>query len=367
MSNTDRLPLPKNKNDMPPLPQSGATGTQVCATVRLYLSIADDLIAEQRTVLNEHVRICAECAQVQRLLQYSTSLLTNLPPSTPSQRVDQAIMAAIAVDSNGQSFRQSPGIRQTGRHRESQAQPALSPLPAPIAAFTLRENKHTRSFARKPFAITLTVMAAAAMLFFMLSMTLHFWGGFPPSNMRAFSLPAHLSWSGYVLYHSETRLDARGNHYNVNTYDNLGTGQMHVETLMPGSLDVIAVGDKQKMLGLDMMHQVAAWGAIAWSVDEAAFDLAALRSDLAADRARYLDEDVFHGLTVYRVRCRNGLVLLLDMHYNPVNVLRGAIGPGTGEPIYNMLKLMPTAMVSNTMWNMSIPAGFRMGNLPQRP
>ena len=367
MSNSDRLPLPNNNNGMPPLPKSGEFGAQVCATVRLYLSIVDDLTAEQRMVLNEHVRICAECAKIQRLLQFSTSLFTNLPPTVPSQRVDQAVMAAIAARSRGPSSRQLPVTRQIGRKGEGQARPVFTPMPAPLAGYTLRENKHKRSFARKPFAISLTVLAAAAMLFFVMGMTLHFWNGFPPSNEQAFSLPANLSWNGYVLYQSETRLDARGEHYNVNTYDNLGTGQMHVETMMAGSLDVVAIGDKQEVLGLDMMHQVASWGAIAWSVDETAFDLAALRSDLAANRAEYLDEDLFRGQTVYRVRCRNGLVLLLDMHYNPVNVLRGAVGPGTGEPIYNTLKLMPTAIVSNTMWNMSIPSGFRMGNLPQRP
>jgi hypothetical protein len=236
-----------------------------------------------------------------------------------------------------------------------------------MAAYTLRKHKHKRGFAGKPFAVSLTVIAAAAMLFFVMGMTLHFWNGFPPSKAQVFSLPANLSWNGYVLYQSETRLDAKGIRYNVSTYDNLGTGQMHVETVMPGSLDVVAVGDKQQVLGLDMMHQVAAWGAIAWSVDETAFDLAALRSDLAADRAEYLDEDLFRGQTVYRVRCSNGLVLLLDMHYNPVNVLRGAVGPGTGEPIYDTLKLMPTATVSHTMWDMSVPAGFKMGKLPQKP
>lgn len=365
MSNTDRLPLPHN--DMPPLPKSGEFGAQVCATVRLYLSIVDDLTPEQRTVLNEHVRICAECAKVQRLLQYTTSLFTNLPSTAPSQRVDQAVMTAISTRSNRQSSRQLPAIHQTSRQGERQARPVFTPILAPMAAYTLRANKQKRGFAGKPFAVSLTVIAAAAMLFFVMGMTLHFWNGFPPSKAQTFSLPANLSWNGYVLYQSETRLDAKGIRYNVDTYDNLGTGQMHVETVMPGSLDVVAVGDKQQILGLDMMHQVAAWGAIAWSVDETAFDLAALRSDLATDRAEYLDEDLFRGQTVYRVRCRNGLVLLLDMHYNPVNVLRGAVGPGTGEPIYDTLKLMPTATVSNTIWDMSIPAGFKMGNLPQKP
>jgi len=142
---------------------------------------------------------------------------------------------------------------------------------------------------------------------------------------------------------------------------------MHVETVMPDHLDVIAVGNHHAMLGLDMMHHVAQWGANDWSVDETAFDLAELRSDLDAHRAVYLDQDVFQGHAVYRIRTRNALVLLLDIHYMPVNVLRGAIGPGTGEPIYDSLMLMPPSHVSSSMWNMNVPAGFHMGALPKKP
>src|SRR5205085_43518 len=82
------------------------------------------------------------------------------------------------------------------------------------------------------------------------------------------------------------------------------------------------------------------------------FNLAELRGDIDAHRAVYLDQDVFRGQSVYRIRARNGLVLLLDMHYRPVNVLRGAIGPGTGAPIYDVLALMPASHVSHSMWDM---------------
>jgi hypothetical protein len=170
-----------------------------------------------------------------------------------------------------------------------------------------------------------------------------------------------------VLYHSETRIDAHGLRYYVNCYHDLGSDSMHVETIMPDHLDVIAVGNHHAMLGLDMMHHVAQWGANDWSVDETAFNLSELRSDLDAHRAVYLDQDVFQGHAVYRIRTRNALVLLLDIHYMPVNVLRGAVGPGTGEPIYNSLMLMPPSHVSSSMWNMNVPAGFHMGTLPAKP
>ena len=207
---------------------------------------------------------------------------------------------------------------------------------------------------------TAASVALAVVLLLALFTTIHFSGS---PTTQAFRLPSNLSWSGYVLYHSETRIDAHGLRYYVNCYHDLGSDSMHVETVMPDHLDVIAVGNHHAMLGLDMMHHVAQWGANDWSVDETAFDLAELRSDLDAHRAVYLDQDVFQGHTVYRVRARNGLVLLLDMHYMPVNVLRGAVGTGTGEPIYDSLMLMPPSHVSSSMWNKNGCVGCGPGSL----
>ena len=211
---------------------------------------------------------------------------------------------------------------------------------------------------------TAASVALAVVLLLALFTTIHFSGS---PTTQAFRLPSNLSWSSYVLYHSETRIDAHGLRYYVNCYHDLGSDSMHVETIMPDHLDVIAVGNHHAMLGLDMMHHVAQWGANDWSVDETAFDLAELISLRRGDRHLFLDQDVFRGQAVYRIRTRNGLVLLLDMHYRPVNVLRGAIGPGTGEPIYNSLMLMPPSHVSSSMWNMNVPAGFHMGTLPKKP
>ncbi len=366
MSSTDRLPQPHFNNDMPPLPPIGATGPQVCDTIRLYLAIAGDLSSEEVTTLNEHVRTCPECAKAQRLLQHTTGLFSDLPSSTPSSRVDQAVMAAIAARSNGHG----------GAQRVAPARPSRvsSPLPLPIAAipvsiaaYTAHKGKRSSHFAGKPLGIAVTVLAVAAMLFLVLSTTLHFMGIFLPSHEWTFSLPNNLSWNSYVLYHTETRIDSSGKSYQVTTYNNLGSGDLHVETVMAGVLDVVAIGTASKMLGLDMMHHVAQWGAEDWSSDESMFNLAALRSDLAHNRATYLDEDTFRGQKVYRIRCNNGLVLLLNMHYQPVNVLRGAVGPGTGEPVYNTLEVMPATTVSSSMWDMSVPKGFRMGTLPKRP
>ena len=372
MSNAERLPLPHSNNDMPPLPPSGAFGPQVCATIRLYLAVINDLPSETVAALQDHLHICAGCAQVQRLLQHTTGMFSNLASSTPSSRIDQAIMAAIATRGNRpastQHARNHFGSAQfTTSMRSSRVNTPVSAIPTSIAAHTSQQHQHFKSFAAKPLAITVSVLALVAMLFLVLSTTLHFLGIFQPSSEWTFSLPQNLSWNNDVLYHSETRINNGGKLYYVNTYNDLGNGNLHVETLMTGVLDVVAIGTVSKMLGLDMMHHVAQWDANDWSDDESIFNLAALRNDLAQKRAVYLDEDMFHGEKVYRIRCYNGLVLLLNMNYQPVNVLRGAIGPGTGEPIYDTLKIMPASTVSSSMWNMSVPSGFKMGTLPQRP
>src|SRR6266566_2633483 len=333
MNNTNPFPLPDDT--MPPLPKAGEYGPQVCSTVRLYLAILDDLSPRQVQLLREHVDNCADCATVHRLMQRTTRVFASLPESAPSPHVDQAVMSAIT--------------RARERRRSMVGATAVA-----LAAGALKSRA----------VKTAASVALAVVLLLALFTTIHFSGS---PTTQAFRLPSNLSWSGYVLYHSETRIDAHGLRYFINCYHDLGSDSMHVETVMPDHLDVIAVGNHHAMLGLDMMHHVAQWGANDWSVDETAFDLAELRSDLDAHRAIYLDQDVFQGHAVYRIRARNGLVLLLDMHYMPVNVLRGAVGPGTGEPIYDSLMLMPPSHVSSSMWSMNVPAGFHMGTLPKKP
>src|SRR5712691_768252 len=337
MNNTNPLPLPDDT--MPPLPKAGEYGPQVCSTVRLYLAILDDLSPRQVQLLREHVDNCADCATVHRLMQRTTRMFASLPESAPAPHGDPAVMSAIT------------------RARERRRSMVGATL---VVALSGRAAGGLKSRAVK----TAASVALAVVLLLALFTTIHFSGS---PTTQAFRLPSNLSWSGYVLYHSETRIDAHGLRYYVKCYHDLGSDSMHVETVMPDHLDVIAVGNNHAMLGLDMMHHVAQWGANDWSVDETSFDLAELRSDLDAHRAVYLDQDVFQGHAVYRIRTRNALVLLLDIHYMPVNVLRGAIGPGTGEPIYDSLMLMPPSHVSSSMWNMNVPPGFHMGALPKKP
>jgi hypothetical protein len=190
---------------------------------------------------------------------------------------------------------------------------------------------------------------------------------FAPSKVDAFALPANLSWSNYVLYHSETINGANGMVYHVESYHDLGSNNMHVETKADGQVDVVVVGDDHAMLGMDMMHHVAQWNADAWAVDDSMFDLAELRHELQTQSAIYLDKESFRGQEVYRIRCKNGLVMLLDMNYMPVNVLQGSSSADMARPMYDTLKLMPASQVHASMWDMSVPPGFHMGSLPSKP
>jgi hypothetical protein len=323
--------------DLPPIPVKGDSGPQVCAVIQLYLALLDDLSPGQVQAVSRHLDACEQCAQELQRMHRATRLVAGLPASEPSPRVDQAILAALAA--------------QQEEHIHPWARLLASP----------RRGKQQ---ARLRF---IGQLAAAAVFVLAVLTGIHLFGLTSPGAGSQFGLPPNLSWSGYVLYHGETRAAADGTSYHVDTYHDLGTGRMHVETAMDDTLDVVAVGDEHATLGKDMMHHVAQWGATAWSVDDSAFDLAQLRHALQTKSAVYLGKGRFHGQDVYRIRYQNGLVLLLDMHYKPVNLLRGVAGSVTGEPIYDVFKLMPISQVSASMWDMHIPAGFHMGTLPQNP
>ncbi len=315
--------------DLPPL-RGSVYGPSACATVQLYLAVLDDVTPEQAQLVFEHVKSCATCEAELRMLRRVALLATDSAEFAPPPRVDQVVMAAITL---------------TGQ--------------APHHVFTRRFLRERRS----PW---LMLFAAAAVLVVVMLTTPQLLSALfsPP---RAFALPANLSWSSYVLYHTETMVGTYGVQYHINCYHDLGTGSMRVETTAGIDLDIVAIGNEQVLLGEDLIHHIAQWGADAWGVDDSLFDLGQLRADLQAHRAIYLGLDTFQGKQVYRIRWRHGLVLLLDTHYLPVNVLRNASEPGTGEPLYETLIMLPTTQVPGTLWNASVPAGFRVGMLPMRP
>jgi len=322
---------------LPLLPVTGDSGPQVCAVVVLYLALLDDLSPEQVQAVSRHLDACTQCTQELQRLHRTTLLVASLPASEPSPHVDQAVLAALTA------------------HQDEQIPPQARPFPS------LRRVK------RQARLRLIGQLAAAAVLLLAVLTGIHLNILPSPGAGSPFALPATLSWSGYVLYHRETCIAAGGTPYHIVTYHDLGTGRLHIETVMDDTLDVVAVGDEHAMLGKDMMHHVAQWGATAWSVDDSAFDLAHLRHALQTRSAVYLGTGSFQGQDVYRIRYHNGLVLLLDMQYKPVNLLRGVDGPAPGEPVYDVFKLMLMSQVPASMWDMRIPAGFHLGTLPQKP
>jgi hypothetical protein len=326
-----------NNTDLPPLPGARERGPEVCTTIRLYLAVLHDVTSKQASVVFEHVKICSECAAELRVMTLAT-YLANPADMSPPQQVDQAIRAAIAARNSLHFPEYLLTLRSLHLHKSSRTQRILWFVGQAAVAVTLLS--------------TLTVM--------------HFFQG-SHTTPQAFALPANLSWSGYVLFYHETKIGMKGMQYNVNCFHDLTTGRMHVETIAGSDLDIVVVGDDKTLLGEDLIHHIVQWNAYAWSVDDSVFNLAQLRSDLQTNRALYEGTSVFRDQVVYRIRWKNGLVLLLNTHYWPVNVLRDAYGPGTGQPVYAMLTWLKVSQVPGTLWDTSVPVGFRIGELPVRP
>jgi hypothetical protein len=331
-----------NNLDLPPFPMIDERGPQVCERVRFYLAIVDELPFEQVRILSEHIKGCTECATEFQLLRQATHLVATLPESTPSARVDAAILATL-------------------RTRQKTAHASLPLHPSNIALTRSRPSAAGKRVTRgKVWGLVAALLLIVVAGFFLHGLL------FPSGQGEAFQLPASLSWNGYVLHYTQLRKDAQGKSYQVEVYQDLGTNNMHIESSMPGKFDVVVVTDKSTMLGKDMMHHIAQMGkAVAsWAVDGSPFELAFLRHDLASGRAIYLGEGNFHGQKVYQIRTGNGLVLLLNLSYLPVNVLYNFEGQGSGVPLYQTCELLRSAQVSETMWDMQVPSGFQMGQLP---
>jgi hypothetical protein len=322
-----------NSLDLPPFPTIHDRTPRNCEAVRFYLAIADELPLEQVRILSEHAKLCPECAAEFRLLQRVNRMMAAMPPSTPSARVDAAVLAAL----------------------QNQQQATRTPIPL---------SSSRRQPSRRPPLNGRVLMLAAAILLALLGSGFFLRGLIFPSNFQAFQLPASLSWGGYVLHYTQTRTTTDGKTYQVEVYQDLGDNSMHIESTMNGVFDVVVVTDNQDMLGKDMMHHVAQEGngVEDWAVDGSMFNLTQLRHDLATHQAVYLGTGTFQGQAVYRIRSSDGQVLLLNMRYFPVNVLDNS--SNTGTSMYNTFTLMPEAQVSDSMWDMRVPSHFQMGQLP---
>ena len=98
-----------NSTHLPPLPKEGESGPHVCDTVRLYLAILDDLTSEQVNLLFKHVDICSACSEEFRLMNDATRRVRDLVASSPSRRVDAAI---LALQSNQHAMRTGMRVRR---------------------------------------------------------------------------------------------------------------------------------------------------------------------------------------------------------------------------------------------------------------
>jgi hypothetical protein len=331
-----------NNTDLPPLPPTGVVSQEVCDAVSLYLAVSHDLTEEQKQRVSVHLKVCPQCVREYRLVKRSAQLVRSLEASEPSARVDVAVMAAIAA--------------RTSTHSSVDTSASLRSIP--YNRNVVRNNAVRNRRRRVPIG---SLVAAAAILVVALIGVLHF-VIVPGGSASAFQVPAG-SWNG-VIYHTQTVVSSNGDQYHVATYHDMNDDMLNVETTMGTKLDVMAVSDGHQTLVMDMKHDVMQMNANAWLIDDSMFDLTQLNKDLKSHRATYLGTGQYNGQEVYRIR-DDGEILLLDMHYKPVNVLQDANGSGTGKAMYDKIQLLNTAPTG--MMDMTPPPGFKTGTLPTKP
>ncbi len=324
-----------NNTDLPLLPSIPVSSPEVCEVVSLYLAVSHDLTEEQKRRVSAHLQICPQCVHEYHLVRRAAQLVNSLEGSEPSARVDIAVMAAIAA--------------RTATNGSLDTPRSLRPT---VATFNRNNGRNRRR--RVPMG---GLVAAAAVLVVALVSMMHF-VIMAPSSAGAFQVPA-TAWNG-VLYHTQTIVSSKGNQYHVTTYHDMMTDKMNVETTMDGKLDVMAVSDGQKtVVGMDMMHNVTQMNANAWLSDNSMFDVSKLNAYLKAHPDHYLGKGQFDGQTVYRILDESGDIILLDMHFKPVNVL------SAGTPMYDKMQMLDKAPPGT--WDMNPPAGFKTGQLPVKP
>jgi hypothetical protein len=348
---------------LPSLPPIGTVGLEVCNVIQLYMAVWDDLTPEEARVVSAHMHICADCAHEQRVFLRSSQKVADFEASSPSPRVDQAVMMAIAARSKTTSKMPAKSVKPI------QSVPLVTPI-----------KKRKRKARALPLRLG-GLVAAAAVMFVGLFAASHYImpaGGpakpaivssqqGPNASLQTFALPADLTWDGFVLYHSQIMMSSGGQQFKVETYQDLASGRMNIETVMGNDLDVVLVGDAHETLGMDMMHRVAQWDANEWKLDGSMFDLNQLRQQLKNGQAVYEGKTTFQGHSVYRIKYPDNKILLLNMDYMPVNVLVPAAGTQKVEPMYDKVQVLSSSKVPGSMWSMNVPQGFKLGKLPKKP
>lgn len=336
MSNT-------NDTELPSLSAAFARGNISCAVVRPYLAIVEELPPDQAQIVMAHVQICPDCTLELQQLTQANRLIASLPVSGPSTRVDRAVLAAIAA-------------------RGMQA-PLVRALPLDQQTHRGRSRKQGRVLSwTSALAVAAVLALAATFLFHNLT-----------SPAEAFALPANLSWNGYVLHYNVEHANDSGSNYLMDCYQDLGKQNLHAETSKAGQWDIVLVGDQQSMLGKDMMHQVAQENIDGWDLCSPQFNLNSLRTAIQQKQSVYVGKRQFDGEDVYQIRNNNGLILLLNMDYRPVNALQpttvmsGSTAHTVYHPLYTQVDLMSSSQVENSMWDRSVPPRFHMGTITVMP
>src|SRR5260370_7606672 len=111
MSRTDH-------HHLPPLPSHVTPSAKVCAVVRLYLAVEDDLSAAQLQTVGAHVQLCPDCAREQQVFRHVSLLVATLAAAHLSERVDRAVMTAIAA-------REQQNDVHAPRHSPAELRPRL--------------------------------------------------------------------------------------------------------------------------------------------------------------------------------------------------------------------------------------------------
>lgn len=336
MSNT-------NDTNLPSLSAAVARGKVSCAVIRPYLAVFEDLPPDQAQIVLAHVQTCQDCTLELQQFTRANRLVASLSAVAPSARVDRAVLAVIAA--RGEQARLAQELQQQQQTR------------------LVRQRRPPRVLSWSGgLAVAAVLVLAAIFLFRNIILP-----------MQAFAIPANLSWNGYVLHYNYEHANGSGTSYLMDCYQDLGQQKLHAETSMPGQWDIVLVGNQQSMLGKDMMHQVAQENVDGWDLCSPQFNLDSLRTAIQQKQDVYLGKSQFGGQDVYQIRNNNGLILLLDMDYRPVNALQptpsstGTTSHTVYRPLYTQVNLMPSSQVESNLWDRSVPPHFRMGTITSMP
>src|SRR2546423_13885257 len=97
--------------NLPPLPSRDDLSPQACEVIQVYLAVLDDLTPDQVRIIAEHAARCERCSLAHQQLKRAAQLVASLPISTPSARVDDAVMVAIMVRARSGSSRISEPLQ----------------------------------------------------------------------------------------------------------------------------------------------------------------------------------------------------------------------------------------------------------------